>query len=432
MEFLWIEGVKLPSFPQLQGEVNTDVLIIGGGMAGILCARKLADAGVDCVLLEGGEIGRGVTKGTTAVLSAQHDTLYRDFIKDFGQVKAKQYLDANLSALGQISCLCADIDCDFEVLPSVMYSRSDEGAMKSEAQAVNSLGFPAQFSKSTPLPFSVAGAVLYPNMAQFHPLKFLAGIAKGLNIYEHSFVHRLDGTTAYTRGGAVRANKVIVTTHFPFVNKHGFYYMKLYQKRSFVVAYENAPNLGCTIMDAAENGLYFRNYKDLLIIGGGDRRTGRGCGGYGVVREFAREYFPKAVEKYSWANQDCMSLDGAPYIGSYSAAMPGVFVATGFNEWGMTSSMVAANLLTELLTGRQATYAPVFAPDRSVMSGQLFANLGATAADFVIPTRRRCPHMGAALRYNSEEHTWDCPCHGSRFTEAGGRLDNPAQGDAKV
>ena len=288
MEFLWNKDVKMPEFPQLTGDAVTDVLIIGGGMAGVLCAKKLREAGVDCLLAEGGKIGQGITKGTTAVLSAQHDELYQDMIRKSGRAMAGQYLQANRAAVGEFGAISEKIDCDFEILPSVMYSIHDGPLMKREAHAVRSLGFPAEFSLHTAMPFAVAGAVIYPGMAQFHPLKFMAGAAQGLNIREHTFVEGLEGTTARTRTGKIRANRVIVTSHFPFINRYGLYFMKLYQMRSFVVAYENAPNLGCTLVDAQAGGLYLRNYKDLLIVGGGDRRTGRGCGGYDIVRDFAQ------------------------------------------------------------------------------------------------------------------------------------------------
>lgn len=431
MEYLWTKHVQLPSFPALARDCSTDVLIIGGGMAGILCALLLQQAGVNCLLAEGQTIGGGITKGTTAVLTAQHDTLYTDLTRTFGAARAALYLEANLDALRRFQTLARTIPCGFEELPSLVYSCSDREKMQREASVVRYLGFPAEFTEHVPLPLEIAGAVRFPGMAQFHPLQFLAGAAKELPILEHTFVRRLAGTTAYTDHGTITAKKVIVATHFPFVNRRGLYFMKLYQKRSFVLALRNAPNLHCTMMDATENGLYFRNYGDLLLIGGGDHRTWKTNGGFACVREYAQQLFPGAVEALAWANQDCMSLDGVPYIGPYSPAMPHVYVATGFNEWGMTSSMAAAALLTDLVTGRENKFSPVFTPSRSVLRAQLFSNLGATLIDFATPTTKRCPHLGCALRWNKAEHSWDCPCHGSRFTTDGALIDNPAMRDSR-
>jgi len=432
MKFLWEQDVTPPGFPALEGDQETDVLIIGGGMAGILCALKLQEAGADYLLVEGKTIGGGITKGTTAVLTAQHDTLYQDMIKKFGKDRSALYLKANLRAVKRFRRLSERISCNFEDKPSVMYSLHDRMLMERETAAVRSLGFDAELTADTPLPFPVAGAVRYPGMAQFHPLRFLYGAATGLNIYENTFVQELDGTVAVTERGRIRAKNVIIATHYPFVNGHGLYFMKLFQQRSFVIALENAPELGCTIEDAAENGVYLRNYNGLLLVGGGDRRTGGKGGGFAMPRAFAKRYFPEAREKYAWANQDCVSLDGVPYIGPYSAGLPDVYTASGFNLWGMTTSMVASEILGDMVMGRENPFAPAFAPDRRMFTGQLFSNMGTTLLNFVTPTAKRCSHLGCALKWNRSERSWDCPCHGSRFDQHGRLINNPAMKDSHV
>lgn len=431
MDSLWSKTVERPDFPQLSGDAACDVLIIGGGMAGVLLAKELHQRNVDYLLIEAKRIGSGTTQGTTAVLTAQHDTLYENLIRRFGEEKARQYLKANLDAVERFRALSADIPCDFEEKPSFMFSRMDDRALRREAQTVRRLGFPAQFVTKTRLPFPVAGAVIYPDMAAFHPLKFCYGIAQGLNIRENTFAQRIDRDLVVTDRGTIRAKKIVIAAHFPFINSRGLYFMKLYQMRSYIVALENAPDLGGTYVNMDENGMYFRNVGDLLLVGGGDRRTGRGCG-FEQVRGFIRHVFPMAHEKFAWAAQDCMSLDGVPYIGLYSRATPELFVATGFNEWGMTSAMVASQLLADRIEGKQNPYAPVFSPQRSMLRAQLLVNLGVTLADFVIPTFKRCSHMGCALVWNETEHSYDCPCHGSRFDEHGHVIDNPAMKQSRV
>lgn len=432
MDYLWTQELTPPDFSGWNGDGKTDVLVIGGGMAGVLCALQLQKAGVDYILVEGKRIGGGITKGTTAVLTAQHDTLYQDLIKKRGKSNAELYLHANLRAVDAFRTLAKGIPCDFEDKPSIMYSLQDRTLMQREADAVNALGFGAEFITSIPLPFAAAGGVQYPGMAQFHPLKFLYGAAQGLNIYEDTFVQRLDGTTAITERGRIHAKKVIVATHYPFVNRHGMYFMKLYQQRSFVIAFEHAPDLGCTIEDVAENGVYLRNYHGLLLVGGGDHRTGKQGGGFDVPGNFARRCFPSARKKYAWANQDCVSLDGIPYIGPYSAGLPDVFVASGFNLWGMTTSMAASEILVDMVMGRKNRFSSAFSPDRGMLSSQLFSNLGTTLLDFITPATKRCSHMGCALKWNPAEHSWDCPCHGSRFDKHGQLIDNPAMRDSHV
>ena len=432
MEYLWDQSVQRPSFPALREDTETEVLVIGGGMAGVLCAYRLEQAGVPYLLAEAKEIGGGVTKGTTAVLTAQHDALYTDLIAKFGVQKAKQYLDANLWAVRKFQELAKVYPCDFEIEPSFMYTRADPGKLKQEVRTVNRLGYPAEFQEKTRLPFPVSGAVCYPDMGQFHPLKFLYGIAKGLNIYENTFVSRLKGGFAETPNGTIRAKKIIVATHFPFLNRRGLYPAKLYQMRSFVVALAGAPDLHGTYVDTAQGGIYFRNYKNLLLVGGGDHRTGSKGGGFPAVHRFVRQYFPHAEEKYVWATQDCMSLDGIPYIGQYSPATPDLLVTTGFNEWGMTSSMVAAAVLTDRILGNPSRFADVFSPQRTMLRKQLWVNFGTTIADMALPVTKRCSHLGCALKWNRAEHTWDCPCHGSRFDYHGRLIDNPAMRDSKV
>lgn len=431
MDFLWTDGVSPRQGAPLREDVHTDVCVIGGGMAGVLCAARLTAQGIDNVLLEARQTGGGITKGTTAVLTAQHDTLYLDIARMYGTECARQYLRANLDALAQFRVLAQHIDCALETRPSIMYSRTGRDRLREEAAFLRTLGFPAEYTTDPRLPLPVADAVIYPDMAQFHPLRFLNAVAKGLRIYEHTFVTALDGTTAVTAHGRVHAKKVIVATHFPFLNRHGGYFLKLYQKRSYVIVYDHAPQPGCTADDAG-SGCYFRSYGDLLLIGGGDHRTGRSGEGYAAVEAFARTWFPGARERYRWSNQDCISLDGIPYIGRYSPALPDVYVATGFNHWGMTTSMAAAAILCDAVAGREHPCAPVFAPGRRMLHPQLFCNLGATLADFVIPTTKRCTHLGCALRWNAAEHSWDCPCHGSRFGSDGALIDNPAMRDAHV
>ena len=184
-------------------------------------------------------------------------------------------------------------------------------------------------------------------------------------------------------------------------------------------------------VDEAQTGMSFRNYENLLLVGGGDHRTGKQGGAWQELRDFTQQYYPKATEKYHWATQDCMTLDGVPYIGPYSAGTSGLYVATGYNKWGMTSSMVSAMVLCELVQGKPSPYAEVFSPSRTILRPQLAVNGFEALVGLLTPSARRCPHLGCALKWNPQEHTWDCPCHGSRFTEDGRLIDNPATGNLK-
>lgn len=431
MESLWEQTWERPGFPAQEGEQSTDVLIIGGGMAGILCAYQLHCAGVPYMLAEAETICSGITKNTTAKITSQHGLIYDKLISRFGIERARQYLAANQAALQAYRDLCRNIDCGFEEKAAYTYSLDNRGKIERELAALEKLGFPAEFADNLPLPFPVAGAVRFPAQAQFHPLKFVCGIAKGLHIYEHTPVRELLGTTAVTAHGSIRAKKIIVATHFPFLNKHGSYFLKLYQHRSYVIALRHASDVDGMYLDEAQGGMSFRSYENLLLIGGGAHRTGKKGGGWRELRDFARQHYPQAEEQYHWAAQDCMSLDGVAYIGPYSASTADLYVATGFNKWGMTTSMVAAMLLSQLVQGKKSPYEEVFSPSRSILRPQLAVNGFEAVVRLLTPTPKRCPHLGCALKWNAVEHTWDCPCHGSRFTRDGKLIDNPATAHLK-
>lgn len=431
MNSIWTEYPGMPHFPVLEGDVRTDVLIIGGGITGILCAHFLQEQGVDYVLAEGGNICSGITKNTTAKITSQHGLVYHKILKSEGVERASMYLHANQKALETYAKLCRNIDCDFQRKNSYVYSLDNPGKLEKEAQALEKIGFSPLVEVDTELPIQMAGAIGFEDQAQFHPLKFLAEIAKELKIYEHTFVKELKEKAAVTEYGEITFQKAIFATHFPINNKFGLYFLKLYQHRSHVIALKNAVKLNGMYVDDAKGGLSFRNYGEYLLLGGGGHRTGKRGGNWQVLREFAEEHYPEAEEAGCWAAQDCMSLDSIPYIGRYSPSehMPDCYVATGFNKWGMTSSMVAAGILTDMVMEKENPYQAAFDPARSIIKPQLILNVLEALKNLLTISKRRCPHMGCALKWNAAEHSWDCPCHGSRFSEDGRRLDNPANGD---
>ncbi len=426
---IWSKTAEHPSFAPLKDNKNTDVLIIGGGIAGLLCAYKLKSAGVDCMLVEADEICGGITKDTTAKITLTHGLMYDKMLRRFGEDKARLYVEAQENAIREYAHFCKSIDCDFERKDSYVYSLNNREKIEKEVAALNRIGVKATFSEARELPFSVAGAVCVKNQAQFHPLKFLYALAKDLPIYEHTKVIESKPNRAITNDGEIRYKKLIVATHFPIFNKHGSYFLKLYQHRSYVLALEGAPHIDGMYVDECDKGLSFRGYENLLLLGGGGHRTGKKGGCWQELEAFAKEHYPNAKIVAKWATQDCMTLDDIPYIGRYSKNTPDTFVATGFNKWGMTNAMVAANILCDLVQGKENLYAEVFSPSRSILRPQLAINALESTVGILTPTVPRCPHLGCALKYNPAEHTWDCPCHGSRFDEYGGLIDNPATDD---
>ncbi len=426
MESIWQKDIQLPSYPKLNGDISTDVLIIGGGIAGLLTAYFLKQSGVDCIVAEKRRICQGTTGHTTAKLTYQHGLIYHKLLKNGGVEAAQKYLQANRLAFEKYTELCRKINCDYEYKNNYVYSVCDRKKLEQEMAALEKIGFSAQLCDKLALPFKTAGAVLFPNQAQFHPLKFIFGIINELKIHEDTFIQEIRQNTAVTDSGNITAKTIVVATHFPFINKHGSYFVKLYQHRSYILALENAQDMDGMYVDDSKTGLSFRNYGKYLILGGGGHRTGKKGGNWTELRGFAKQYYPASKEYCYWAAQDCMSLDDVPYIGQYSSRTSQLFTATGFNKWGMTGAMLSAQLLCDMVTGKRNEYADIFSPSRSIFKSQLFVNGFETVANLLTFTGRRCPHLGCALHWNSAEHSWDCACHGSRFDEKGKVLDNPA------
>ncbi len=431
MDSIWTQNIEKPKFPPLPKDIKTDVLIIGGGLTGILCAHIFSAAGIDCVLCEADRLCDGITKNTTAKITLAHGLIYDKMIKRFGVDMAQDYFWWQSTAIDKYRELCRKIDCDFEEKSSYVYSLSDRRKLEREAEALLKIGAKAELVKTPELPFETAGAVKMDNQAQFHPLKFAYALLEGLPIYENTKVLELTPYGAITNRGKIRAKKIVVATHFPILNKHGSYFLKLYQHRSYVLALRGVAELNGMYVDDDDKGLSFRSYKDTLLLGGGSHRTGKKGGCWQELSDFAHLYYNKTEEICRFATQDCMTLDRIPYIGQYSARTRNLYVATGYNKWGMSSSMVAAMVLCDELRGKKHRSSEIFSPSRSIIRPQLAANAAESLIGLITPTAPRCPHLGCALKYNKEEHSWDCPCHGSRFSEDGELIDNPATDDKK-
>lgn len=255
MDSIWTENTKIAHRNSLNGDIKTDVLVIGGGMAGLLTAYMLTRSGVDCAVAEARRICGGVTADTTAKITVQHGLIYSELIKRFGVEKAKMYLEANRAALKKYREMCVTVDCDFEQKNAYTYSTDDRRALEDEAKALDRLVCAVSLVNSVPLPVKTVGAVKVPGQAQFDPLKFAAAVAKRVKIYENTTVRELIGTTAVTDRGKISAKTIVVATHFPFINKHGSYFLKMYQHRSYVLALKNAAQVDGMYVDESKKGV---------------------------------------------------------------------------------------------------------------------------------------------------------------------------------
>lgn len=442
---LWQDTVSFTEAPALRGTEKTDVLIVGGGLAGVLCAHALAQWGVDCIIAEQNRVGQGITAKTTGKITSQHGLIYDKLLRAIGKEGAARYLEVSQRTITHYEEMAAQIDCGFQRRSNLVYSLRGRARLEREMDALGALGFEARFREGgeTALPFLVDGAVEFPMQAQFHPLKLMAGLLRAdlgrVKVLEHTQAldlevkapgaHGTSGTGAVIakcRTGEIHARAVIVATHFPFWGRHGAYFLKLYQSRASVIAGSGGPQLDGMYVDESGEGLSFRNCGKLLLVGGGGSRTGKGREDWRSLEWFCQSHYPQWETRYQWANQDCISLDGLPYIGPYGGTGP-VYVATGFHKWGMTGAMVSAMVLSDLVLGRQNEYAALFNPSRSMLKPQLFVNGMASAAHLLTPTVPRCRHLGCALKWNAQEKTWDCPCHGSRYDGDGRCIENPSK-----
>lgn len=484
---IWQEEAQAIQYKTNNTDRSVQVAVIGGGMAGILTAYLLQEQGYEVEVFEAGRIGHGTTAGTTAKITSQHRLVYDRLIKQYGLEKAREYASSNEAAIDKYEKLVETlkIDCDFKKESAYVYTTKEPNQIKAEVLAAKKCGINAYYTTQTSLPFEVTGAVCFQNQASFHPIKFLNAIASKLTINEKSRVLRMKGHTLTIQDLTnaeketlyeVKADYIVIATHYPMINHPGYYFAKMDQQRSYIIAIEQK--------DALKAGMYigecdkdysFRKYKQYVLIGGMGHRTGNGRGEhhYEQLKKAAETYYPGAKVCYQWSTQDCMSIDEIPYIGRFSKKYNYVFVATGFNKWGMTSSMVAAMRITEYIQKGKENENSIFSSSRfsyqaskKNLKKNIRVTLKRTALQtFLIPKNRlkgvkpgegkiirygmkkvgvykdqdgvvyavstRCPHLGCMLEWNEEEKSWDCPCHGSRFDYKGRLLSNPSVKDLK-
>ena len=466
----------LPAYPRLNERLIADVAVIGGGMAGILTAYALHKAGLRVVLLEENRLAGGAGGNCTVRASAQHGVFCERLLRDFGERLARQYVMAQLYALKQYRGLIASlgVDCALTEQTSRVYAAPNGPELESEYAAARLLGAPATLQSVTGLPFAVREALCFEGQATFEPLPLLAALLPGLTVYERSPVRDIRSRLVLCDGGSVEASEIVVATRYPMLERWGFYRLRLRQEQAYLLALENAPRIDGWYLDADTKGWSLQQCGNELILSGGTLRCGENRGGsYERLRAQAKLWFPQARETRAWSAQDCLTMDGAPYIGRYSAVTSHLYVAAGFRHWGITNSMVAATLISAEILGKHYPYADVFSPDRffpsasieAMMEGALYAVRGKarrlvtgaeTVTSHIAPNhggivrwhgRLRgvyrdgsgrlyavspvCPHGGCALEWNDDDKTWDCPCHGSRFDYTGRRLSHPAKAALK-
>ncbi len=485
----WMASTESTDYPVLDKDIKVDVVIVGGGLVGITVAYLLKQEKCKVAVIEADRIVQGTTGHTTAKITSQHGLVYSKLIKHLGKEKAQQYADANEHAINFIEELINEqqIDCDFSRQAAFIYTQSENyiKQIENEVEAASSLGIEAAYMENIPLSFKIKAAVRFENQAQFHPRKYILALAKdipgdGSYIFEQTRAidfHESNPCTVITEEEhKVIAEKMIIATHYPAYGSNGYYFARLYPEKSYA--------LGIRIKEKFPGGMYitaedpgrslrvtpYEKNEELIIVGGEHHKTGEGPNTnihYQNLIEFAKDIYESPELLFRWSTQDYTTLDEVPYVGNITSKSSNVYVATGFNKWGMTNGTAAAILLKDLIVKGENPWATVYNPAR-YESDPMLKNITTTninVAKHLIGDKLRripedtdiksgegkvilhdgkkvgifkdkkgkihaviaiCTHMGCDLAWNAAELSWDCPCHGSRFTYEGDIIEGPA------
>lgn len=486
-ESLWIADSPQTNYPEAE-DVTVDTAVIGGGIAGITAAALLKEEGQKVVVIEANRICMGTTAYSTSKVTLQHNLIYSKIAENMGMQKAEHYAKANIAAMQFISDRVSDknIDCGYKKAPAYLYSSDERYAEKFEREAdiVSKFGIKAYFTKNLSLPFTIYGALCFENQAQFNPRKYVLSIAEGIPgngsyIFENSRAADIKGSEYYTvvtcTNKNIKASNVIIATHSPFYDGGGIYFSRIYSEKAYAIAVKTHDEFPDGLFLGLDEPPYsFRKQKngneELIIIVGERHKTGQGeCTSkhYENMIKFAKETFNVEDIPYRWSAQDCMTMDGIPYIGRLTSDAPNIYVATGFNKWGITGGTAAALILRDMIMKKSNPYEDVFSPKRFDISGSAknFFKENFDVAKHLIKGKllpvpddteieydhakvveidgkkvgaykdnggilhivdTTCTHLGCELKWNDAEKTWDCPCHGSRFTYDGDVIESPA------
>jgi glycine/D-amino acid oxidase-like deaminating enzyme/nitrite reductase/ring-hydroxylating ferredoxin subunit len=484
MTSIWNESATRPRFATLPPGLHVDVAIIGAGLTGLTAAVLLAERGKSVAVLETATVGAGETGRTTAHVTESLDARYHTIKRHFGADAARVAAGAMHDALEQIASFvhALAIDCDFRRLPGYFYTekRNRVADLKSEAASAKEAGLAASWTADVPLPFLTRGAVRFENQAQFHPLRYLFGLAAQVagSIYEGVHVLAIDtngdasGRCAIeTSRGRVTAEAVFVATNAPINDL--LLHTRLVPQRSYAFAAPFAgPQPQGLFWDTAEPYHYTRWQEGSIIVGGGDHKVGHVAGqesaeggdAWSEILGFARERYGPLQPSHRWSGQIIEPVDGLPTIGAVSDRL---YVATGYAGQGMTFGTAGGMIVADLLTGGAHAAAELFAPARVPRGGvkelvkenldvpkhllldrfhagvkETFDVKGGDGKIVVAGGRRlavhrddtgtlhalspTCTHMGCEVAWNGAERSWDCPCHGSRYAPDGTVVNGPA------
>lgn len=480
----WNDTARSTSvFPTVSGDLNVDVAIVGGGIVGITTARMLKDQGLTVAVVESQRVGRQATGKSTAKVTSQHGLLYQQLIKKYDQTQARRYADAQQSGLMLIRHLIEkyQIECDLETLPAYIYTTDPAhvSELEREATLARQLGLPASVTNVSGLPFGVQAALRFEGQAQIHPVNFVAQLAHtlpgdGSHVFEQSPVISWEPQSVVTTGGTITASHVILATQLP-LGLTGGYYTKAFPHAEPVIAARVASELDGMYLSAGSPLRSIRTHRnaqgDVYLLAAGDSfkpgETTAQRESFQALEAWISEHFGPMTVTHRWINEDFSAMDSVPFVGRSSRS--GYLVATGFSGWGFTNGAAAAIMLRDIITGTRNDWQALFDADRinPVAGGTTFLKESAgvvsklakgyiksspvgspdelaagEAAVMQIDKKKVaayrdetgtlhtlsavCTHLGCVVGWNATDRTWDCPCHGSRFSLAGHVISGPA------
>ncbi len=460
MNSYWNETLETNEFPKLNKNIEADVCIIGGGITGINTAYYLTNRGLKVVVLEKDKICSSTTGGSTGKITSQHGLIYK-YLKDLnGKEFAQKYYKANEEAKENIIKIInkEKIDCDLERKNAYVFTEVEKLVqdIKEEVEYTKKLEINSEFVSKIDLPLDIYGAIKFENQAQFDPVKYTYGLANciiknnGLIFEKSKVIETVEDDGKYnilTKEGKVRAKHMVITTRYPIIRFPGYYFLKMYQSTSYAIIVDTHTDInydGYYINDETPV-LSFRTVKkgdkNLLLAVGYDYKTGTEILGnpFEYLKAKVMKMYPKAEVIKSWTAEDCISLDKIPYIGDFSDIMDNCYVATGFNKWGITSSNIAAKIITDKILGNDNEYENIFESSRLgiIKNKDEMMNMMKEAGEGIILERIKgkptptCTHLGCKLSWNPLEEIWECSCHGSKFSKRGFVIEGPANKDLK-
>ena len=424
-------------------------------MHGISTAYNLVNQGKTVAVLDRDLIASHTSGGNTGKVTSQHGLIYKYLYESNGEDYARRYFEANENALKNIKEIIAkeNIDCDFEEKSAYVFTKDgkDMDKLKQEAEYCKRLGIPNQLTTKIDLPIDIVGAVRLDNQGQFDPVKYINGLVqaiinKGGKIFENSKVIDIEERDkeyiVSTEKASITTKYVVIATRYPIINFPGYYFLKMYQSTSFSMVFDTKTELNTdgyyinTELPTISLRTVKANGKYLLQIVGGDYTTGTGiCGDpFKFLENKVLEMYPQAEKLSQWTAEDCISLDKIAYIGNFSNILKNIYVATGFNKWGITTANIAGDIIADKILGYKNKYEDIFKSSRlnPIKNKDELANMLKESGNGIILRKVKdtpnptCTHLGCTLSWNPLEDTWDCACHGSRFSKDGKVIEGPA------